>query len=151
MFLSYFSCSHCWNCNPLSQRRSLFQGLHQGTPLAKSPDQSLLGTYLCLPLLFEFFSTLLFSSSPNNPYSPCLSSFHPSIMLFNNCNLLTMLDSLSSRKMDFDITFSCCFYAWDVSKQNGLEYFLPFPSFQKNFAHLASAKKNVVITFISNC
>jgi len=53
--------------------------------------------------------------------------------------------------MDFEKTFSSCFYAWDVSKQNRFEYFLPFPSFQKNFAHLASPKKNVVITFITNC
>lgn len=29
-----------------------------------------------------------------------------------------------------------CFYAWEVSKHNGLECFLlPLPYFQKNFAH----------------
>lgn len=64
---------------------------------------------------------------------------------------LTVLDSFSSRKMCFKMTFSC-FYAWEVSKRNGLECFLlPVPYFQKKIAHLSSAKKNVIIIFLSNC
>jgi len=70
---------------------------------------------------------------------------------FSNDNLLTVLDSFSSRQMDCKMTFSHCFYAWEISKHSGCECFLlPSPYFHQKFALLSSANKDVIITFLSN-
>lgn len=112
----------------------------------QEPGQSLPAMHLWL-LLLEF-STFLFSSSLNDPFSLfCLSSFYPSILPFNYCNLITILAPFSSRKMDFDMIFSYCFYAWDASKMVSNTFCL----FLLSGGILLHQRKNVVINFISNC
>lgn len=110
------------------------------------PEQSQPLTCDCYSLNSPKF--FLFSPSPTDSSSPfCLSSCHPSTLPFNNCNLLTILASFSSRKMDFDMTFSYCFYPWDASKMGSNTFCLSLLS----RGILLHQRKTAVINFISNC